>query len=167
LEAVLNPISEVTSSKEEDHEIEEIEEYDMEIEEVEENIQEEVVETALKEGIIKMEEHSYKHKKPIVIFTHIAHIEKYGLECGSCHHDEAGAPLNNITLEDSVARCIDCHDKHGQKPKGKNAPKLTESEALSYHAEALHKNCIDCHKKFNNETGKKTAPTSCSKCHAK
>ncbi|MBW1650346.1 MAG: cytochrome c3 family protein [Deltaproteobacteria bacterium] len=159
--------------KEEKHEAEE---YDMEdveedahdkAEEAHEDAQEGAVEEVVQEGIIKMEEPSYKHKKPIVAFTHLTHIEKYQIKCGDCHHDDAGAPLQDITLESAVDKCFACHDKPGEKPKGKDAPKLTPEEELAYHAEALHQNCIECHKKSNKETGKKTAPTSCSKCHAK
>jgi len=147
----------------EEHDTEDVEEEAQEAEET----NEEAVEEVVQEGIIKMEEPSYKHKKPIVAFTHLTHIEKYQIKCGECHHDDAGAPLNDITLESDVEKCFVCHNKPGEKPKGKDAPKLTSAEKLAYHAEAFHQNCIGCHKKFNKETGKKTAPISCSKCHAK
>jgi hypothetical protein len=150
---------------EETHESEDIEEETIEAEETHEG--EAPVEEETQEGIIKMEESSYKHKKPIVVFTHLTHIEKYQIACGSCHHDDTGAPLDNITLEAEVDKCFACHNKPGVKPKGKDAPKLTPAEELEYHAEALHQNCIKCHKESNKKTGTKAAPTSCSKCHAK
>jgi len=122
----------------------------------------------IQEGLIRMENPAYsKHKKPIVIFTHLAHIEEYKLKCGACHHDDKGKPLNNISMKDHVDSCIKCHSKPGQKPKGKDAPKLSRAQELAFHAEAIHLNCIDCHKKFNKDIGEKKSPVSCAKCHLK
>ncbi len=121
---------------------------------------------AVEEGVIRMENAAYpEHKKPIVLFTHLGHIEKYKLACGECHHDSKAAPLNNLTLNDKVSGCIECHAKPGQKPRGKDTPELSRSEELAFHAEALHDNCVSCHKKLK-ESGI-NAPTSCAKCHAK
>ncbi len=150
-----------------EHEAEDIEEETIETAEASEGAGEAPIEEETQEGIIKMEDPSYKHKKPIVAFTHSTHIEKYQITCGSCHHDDTGAPLDNITLESAVDKCVACHNKPGEKPKGKDAPKLTPAEEIAYHAEALHQNCIKCHKESNKKTGQKTAPTSCNKCHAK
>ena len=124
---------------------------------------------------IKMENKAYsKHKKGIVTFSHKKHMDEYAQQfpdvykngCGECHHDENGKPLA-LKKGDSVQPCIECHKKPGERPKGKGAPKLSKKERLAYHAEALHYNCKDCHKNTNKKTGKKSAPTTCSKCHPK
>ncbi|MBN1932813.1 MAG: cytochrome c3 family protein [Desulfobacterales bacterium] len=118
--------------------------------------------------VIKMENKIYsQHKKGIVEFTHKKHAEEYGAKCGDCHHDAAGKPLE-LKAGDDVQGCAECHSTAGQKPKGKDAPKLSKKEAIAqYHAEALHANCIDCHKDYNKKTGNKTAPQTCAKCHPK
>ncbi len=120
------------------------------------------------DAVIPMDNEAYdKHKKPIVQFTHYAHYTDYGIGCGQCHHDEDGAPLTDLTMEDEVQGCIECHPKPSERPKGKGAPDLTESERLEYHAEALHDNCKGCHDDYNKKNNTRAAPTSCSKCHAK
>ena len=119
---------------------------------------------------INMKNKAYKkHTKSIAVFTHKKHIEEYKAGCGECHHNEKGEPLKDLKIGDNVKNCIECHNKPGQKPKGK---KLTPKEKLEYHAEAIHENCKGCHKKFNKEKGLKSkdkgaAPTSCKKCHPK
>ena len=113
--------------------------------------------------VIKMEEPSYKHKKGIVEFSHKNHSTDYKLACGECHHDDKNKPLE-LKEGDDVKKCIECHNKPGEKPKGK---KLSDAEELKYHAEALHENCKGCHKKYDKEHDTKDAPTTCSKCHPK
>jgi hypothetical protein len=108
-----------------------------------------------------------KHKKGIVKFSHKKHAEDYGASCGECHHDAQGKPLTELKMGDDVQRCIECHKKPSEKPKGKNAPKLSKKEKLEYHAEALHYNCKNCHKAYNKKNKTKTAPTTCTKCHPK
>ena len=116
-----------------------------------------------------------KHKKGTVVFHHKKHEETYAKQypdlykngCGECHHDKDNKPLTNLTCDDKVQKCIDCHKIPGERPKGKKAPKLNKKERLAYHAEALHYNCKDCHKKFNKKYKPKKAPTTCSKCHPK
>jgi len=118
--------------------------------------------------VIKMETKGYeKHEKGIVQFTHKKHAEDYKAACGDCHHDAKGKPLANLKATDKVQSCIECHKKPGEKPKGKDAPKLSKKEALEYHAEALHDNCQGCHKDFNKKNNSKAAPTTCVKCHPK
>ena len=126
--------------------------------------------------IITMDNKAYeKHKKGIVDFNHLKHGETYAKEypdlyklgCGECHHDEEGKPLTEITCEEKVQSCIECHKKPSERPKGKNAPKLSKKEKLEYHAEAIHMNCKGCHKKFNKKYKPKKSPTTCAKCHPK
>ena len=118
--------------------------------------------------VIKMENKAYdKHKKPIVKFSHKRHIDGYKLGCGECHHDADGKPRSELKMGDEVKNCIECHSKASAAPKGKDAPKLSKKEKMAYHAEAMHENCKDCHKKANKKSGKKSAPTSCAKCHPK
>jgi cytochrome c553 len=118
--------------------------------------------------VIKMQTKGYeKHEKGVVAFSHKKHSEEYKAGCGECHHDAKGKPLANLKPTDKVQSCIECHKKPGEKPKGKDAPKLSKKEALEYHAEALHDNCQNCHKEFNKKNNSKAAPTTCVKCHEK
>lgn len=123
--------------------------------------------------VIKMENKAYtEHKKGIVEFSHKKHAEDYGTGCGECHHDENNKPLDNLKAGDDVQNCIECHKIPAEKPKGKDAPELTRSQELEYHAEAIHDNCRGCHKKYNKEKGLKSkdpgyAPTSGMQCHPK
>lgn len=125
--------------------------------------------------VIKLQSKEYeKHTKGIVEFTHKKHAEDYAKAspdlykdgCGVCHHDDKGKPLA-LKEGDDVQRCIECHKKPSERPKGKNAPKLSKKQRLEYHAEALHYNCRDCHKAFNKANNTKKAPTTCTKCHPK
>lgn len=118
--------------------------------------------------VIKMENPAYeKHTKGIVMFTHAKHAREYKAGCGECHHDDKGKPLDELKEGDAVQSCIECHKKPSERPKGKDAPKLTKEQRLEYHAEALHYNCKDCHKAFNKKNKTKKAPTTCKKCHPK
>jgi hypothetical protein len=125
-----------------------------------------------------------KHEKGPVIFNHTKHSGEYEkqfpdlfkLKCGECHHNDKHEPLSNLTCDDKVQHCIDCHKKPGEVPsavkKEWRAKKLSKEEQtkleLEYHAEALHANCIDCHKEYNKTYKPKTkAPTTCTKCHEK
>jgi cytochrome c553 len=118
--------------------------------------------------VVKMENKAYKkHTKGIIMFSHKKHINDYKAGCGECHHDKNNKPLDNLKEGDNVQQCIECHKKPGERPKGKDAPKLSKKERLDYHAEALHYNCKDCHKEFNKKTKTKKAPTTCTKCHPK
>ena len=131
--------------------------------------------TEVKE-MIRLESPEYeKHTKGIVEFSHTKHSADYAKKspelykegCGVCHHDDKGKPLANLKAGDEVQRCIECHKKPSERPKGKGAPKLTKEQRLEYHAEALHYNCKDCHKAFNKKNKTKAAPTTCTKCHPK
>ena len=118
--------------------------------------------------VIKMENKLYpKHEKGIVEFSHKKHVVEYKDTCGDCHHDKDGKPLATLKDGDNVQSCAECHKKAGEKPKGKDAPKLTDKEVLEFHAEAMHKNCQGCHKEFNKKNNSTNAPTTCVKCHPK
>jgi cytochrome c553 len=116
--------------------------------------------------VIKMQ-NDYEHTKGIVEFSHAKHVAEYKAGCGDCHHDENNKPLADLKEGDNVQKCIECHNKPGEKPKGKGAPKLSKSEKLQYHAEAIHANCKGCHKAYNKKNKTKAAPTTCTKCHPK
>ena len=116
------------------------------------------------QDMIKMENKAYaKHEKGIVEFSHKKHATDYKAGCGECHHDKDNKPLT-LKEGDNVQNCIECHKLTEKKPKG---TKLSKSEKLKYHHEAIHENCKGCHKKFNKEKGTKAAPTTCAKCHPK
>ncbi|MGB5155879.1 cytochrome c3 family protein [Desulfobacterium sp. N47] len=116
---------------------------------------------------IKLETKGYESQKGAVQFAHKKHTEEYKITCGDCHHDAKGKPLADLKATDKVQSCIECHKKPGTKPKGKDAPKLSDKETLEYNAEAFHKNCIECHKAYNKKNNTKAAPYTCAKCHAK
>ena len=117
--------------------------------------------------MIKMQSPEYaEHTKGIVEFSHGKHADEYEIGCGECHHDDKGQPLE-LKKGDPVQRCIECHKEPGERPKGKDAPKLSKEERLAFHAEALHYNCKDCHKDHNKENNTKAAPTTCTQCHPK
>lgn len=117
--------------------------------------------------VIPMHTKAYEHTKGIVQFTHLKHVKDYGIGCGDCHHDANNKPLCDLKEGDAVQSCFECHNKPGEKPKGKDAPKLDKKEAILYHAEALHENCRGCHKEYNKKNNTKAAPTTCTKCHPK
>jgi hypothetical protein len=127
------------------------------------------------EDVIILEEPSYEHDKGPVEFSHKKHFDEYAKKapdlykdgCGTCHHDDKGKPLTNLKEGDDVQPCIACHKKPGERPKGKDAPKLDKKQRLEYHAEAYHYNCKDCHKDYNKANKTKAAPTTCTKCHPK
>ena len=115
--------------------------------------------------VIPMDNPAYpEHTKPIAQFTHKKHYEEYEIGCGECHHDENGEPLTDLKPGDPVESCIACHDKPGKAPRGE---KLSKSEELQYHTEALHENCISCHREYNRENNTKDAPQTCGQCHVK
>jgi len=114
--------------------------------------------------VIKLEA-KYPHTKGITQFTHKKHVVEYKAKCGDCHHDDKGKALENLKDGDNVQSCFECHNKPGEKPKGKDAPKLEKKDALKYHAEALHDNCKGCHQDFNKKNNTNKAPTACTKCH--
>lgn len=106
----------------------------------------------------------YPHTKTLVRFSHGKHVTDYKLNCGACHHDEAGEPRTDFKVGDSVESCMDCHAEPGQSPRG---AKLSKTDRLEYHADVLHDNCRGCHKQHKKEGGSGAAPTACSKCHLK
>ncbi|ACN17107.1 conserved hypothetical protein [Desulforapulum autotrophicum HRM2] len=117
--------------------------------------------------VIAMENAIYAaHKKGIVQFTHQKHVADYKIGCGECHHGDDGSPLADMKAGDDAVGCAECHAEPGTAPKSKDK-KLSDSEKLEYHAEALHENCITCHKAYNKENNTKDAPASCAKCHPK
>jgi cytochrome c553 len=108
-------------------------------------------------------------------FTHKKHSEEFAKQyadlyakgCGECHHDAKNQPLKDLKADSKVQKCIECHKKPGEAPKGKDAPKLTKEQKREYHAEALHDNCQGCHKEFNKKYKPKKAPVTCNDCHPK
>ncbi len=125
------------------------------------------------QNVIKLKTAKYaKHTKKIVNFNHRKHQEDYkqkypdayNYNCGECHHDQNNKPRKDLKAGMEVKRCIECHKKP-EYIKGKKAKALSDKEKRKYHANALHDNCQGCHKKINKMTKKKTAPTTCKKCH--
>ena len=124
-------------------------------------------------NVIKLKTAKYaEHKKKIVKFDHRKNQQDYRQkfpdlyqnDCGECHHDQNNQPRTELKAGMEVKKCIECH-KTPQHVTGKEAKKLSTKEQRQFHANALHENCKACHKKINEATGKKTAPTTCKKCH--
>lgn len=115
---------------------------------------------------MKHEEAFEQHRMGIVDFTHTKHVEDYGFSCGECHHDGTGTPTDDITCEDDIASCIDCHSKPGQPRVDRSLP---EEERLKLEREyflgAIHQNCIDCHREENKKAGETISPVACTECH--
>jgi hypothetical protein len=127
------------------------------------------------EDVVKIKDKGCEYTKGIVEFNHKKHLDEYAKKapdlykdkCGACHHDDKGKPRVDLAAGQEVKRCIECHKKCGEPPKGKDAPKLSDKEKLEYVAEAFHDNCRDCHKAYNKANKTKAAPTTCTKCHPK
>jgi Class III cytochrome C family len=126
--------------------------------------------------VLKIDMKGYdKVTKGEVQFSHKKHSEEFAKQyadiypkgCGECHHDAKGEPLKDLKADSKVQKCIECHKKPGEAPKGKDAPKLDKKQKLEYHAEAFHDNCISCHKEFNKKYAPKKAPVTCNDCHPK
>lgn len=109
-------------------------------------------------------ESDYKKTRSAVTFTHQKHIDDYKIACGECHHDDQGQPLNELTADDPVQKCIDCHSKPGEV-RGRQAQGMSEQELLTYHANAMHANCVSCHRDYNQEKQARIAPATCNECH--
>ncbi len=114
------------------------------------------------EGYQKRKKGAPKFK--LVEFTHKKHTEEYEISCGECHHDDKGKPIDGLTMESSVQKCGECHNKFKKDKKNK--------KDIMVHENALHGNCISCHKELNKKAGdpkglKGPAPASCGKCHKK
>lgn len=131
--------------------------------------------TAVQDSI-EMNNPAYEeHSKGIVTFSHKKHMADYATanpdlyknSCGECHHDENNQLLS-LKEGDDVKNCIECHKIADKAPTKKDdGTKLTDSEKLAYHANAIHDNCKGCHKAYNKASGTKDAPTTCTKCHPK
>ena len=114
----------------------------------------------------KHEEAFEQHRMGIVDFTHTKHVEEYGLSCGECHHDAQGKPLDDISSDDDIGHCIDCHSKPGQPRVDRSLPEDERREKeREYFLGAIHQNCIDCHRDYNVEAGVTIAPVACAECH--
>ena len=99
------------------------------------------------EILIESEGYRTKLYQPVE-FTHLVHVEDYGIECAECHHDYKGG--ENVWQEgDPVKKCSLCHS-----PVGKQG----DVHRLVF---AFHFNCKRCHKE--NESG----PMECGECHTK
>lgn len=62
--------------------------------------------------VVRMETKGYeKHERGIVEFQHNKHVVEFNLNCGECHHDQDGKPLDSFNMGDkSPKSCIECHD---------------------------------------------------------
>jgi hypothetical protein len=126
--------------------------------------------------VMKIENKACPNTKGEVEFNHKAHSEDYAKKyaklypngCGDCHHDDKGKPVKDLKADSKVQKCIECHKKCGEAPKGKDAPKLSKEEKRGYIAEAFHDNCTGCHRDYNKEfKPAKKAPVTCNDCHPK
>lgn len=112
-------------------------------------------------GVIEMknEEAFSQHRMGIVEFDHKAHVTEYGLGCGKCHHDKNHEPLNDLSYDDPVKSCFECHDKTGRPRREESmSEQQWQKERIQYYYGAIHENCMGCHKETKG-------PTQCTQCH--
>lgn len=79
-----------------------------------------------------------------VLFDHATHVEEYGLDCSSCHH--------NLEDDDEIYTCSECHAI---------LPEDLDDEDMLTQTDALHAQCITCHE----DEG--AGPVDCATCHAR
>ncbi|MFO7838075.1 MAG: cytochrome c3 family protein [Desulfosalsimonadaceae bacterium] len=128
-----------------------------------EAVKEKAAETAAAGGLgvmkMKNEKAFSQHRMGIVEFDHKAHVEEYGLGCGKCHHDKNHEPLNDLSYDDPVKSCFECHDKTGRPNREESmSEEQWQKERIKYYYGAIHENCMGCHKETKG-------PTQCTQCH--
>lgn len=108
-----------------------------------------------------------------VTFYHNDHVEKFGVECATCHqrescgycHDPNGSSVPMKSAEEIHAICNDCHDGdncqlcHGKKEKSPFTHDASHWRLGEYHR---HLPCQACH-----EVGRriKSLKADCTECH--
>ena len=100
----------------------------------------------------------------LVEFSHKKHHEEYNISCGDCHHDEDGAPLEDLKAGDDVQKCDACHTRKRAKKEDKTFQGRYKSRPIDimHLTSAIHENCIGCHKEEGlNDISR------CSGCHQK
>jgi hypothetical protein len=94
---------------------------------------------------------------------HKSHAPEMEITCGQCHVDKDGNPVAVLEIQ----KCVDCHDRPGLTPVGLRHPKLSKTERLQYHGDAMHYLCRGCHRDYNLKNADGNAPTACNECHPK
>ena len=91
--------------------------------------------------------------KKAAVFPHAKHQEKFGGDCGKCHHyvDEAGIRSACDDPSDPVAKCVTCHNAD------------FANEKLRTWKDIGHGLCKACHTMMKAEG----APAKCGACHPK
>ncbi len=108
---------------------------------------------------MKNEEAFSQHRMGIVEFDHKAHVTEYGLGCGKCHHDKNHEPLNDLSYDEPVKGCFECHDKTGRPRREESmSEQQWQKERIQYYYGAIHENCMGCHEETKG-------PTQCTQCH--
>jgi hypothetical protein len=132
--------------------------------------------------VIELKHEQYaEHTKDIVEFPHQKHSAEFQAKfpaqfidgCGTCHHDDDGAPLSDLQPGDDVNPCIECHSEPGEIPREVKQQLREKDLSLDqrrarereYHAEALHDLCKGCHREVKRKNRASNAPTTCRKCH--
>lgn len=86
----------------------------------------------------------FKTKGGPVVFDHRMHLEDYGFECASCHHE--------LYTDEKIWNCRKCHSKEVEEYQG-----ICDDRAI--HKQCIGANCIDCHKESGLDTD------DCKSCH--
>lgn len=81
----------------------------------------------------------FEGKAGNVLFDHQTHVQDYGIDCASCHH--------NLEDGDDTYSCAVCHEE------------ISEDEYMLSLTDALHQQCIQCH------TDGGAGPVDCAACH--
>ena len=70
----------------------------------------------------------FQNQSGPVLFAHTNHIDDYGIDCTTCHHND-----------DGTYNCSECHEKTGD-------------DSMPSRADSLHSQCIDCHEEYSVST---------------
>ncbi|MHB2154032.1 cytochrome c3 family protein [Calditrichota bacterium GD2] len=110
---------------------------------------------------------------PIVTFYHKQHIVAFGMDCKSCHKNNACADCHNPTLKKEKAKlehdnCLPCHetaiDENCEKCHGTQKKPPFDHAQTGWPLKPFHKRlpCQGCHK---DQVEFSALKTDCNSCH--
>jgi hypothetical protein len=123
---------------------------------------------------------SLENKGGLVVFSHLAHSEDYGVECADCHHDQA-EQSSQLTAESpgEPVPCGSCHAvAFGEEFRKSHPTDFTDKSSCQSchhkefagtsfdhdtHSEEYSADCTDCHHTEDIEPD----PGNCADCHEK
>ncbi len=112
-------------------------------------------------------------RRGVVIFSHRAHAERYGVACDRCHHNVSPVPADRRTCKgchmdlEHGGLCHDCHISTRDRDYARRYDALRQRlgrERIPTLFKAFHGLCRGCHARVNRTQGKR-APYECGGCH--